>query len=962
MKVPSCRLFPVLFVLPVLLSAFGVSRASASPEYSAPVDIGALAGGLHFSSANGFNNAGQIVGDSEAGNFETHAFLYDSAHGIVDLGTLPGGHRSSGGAINNAGEVAGTAATATLATHLFLYTPGAGMADLGNVGGGSSLTATGINASNQICGSLSFPGSGGDHAYLYSGGAFHDLGVPSGYVQSDATGLNDSGQVCGYCTDGSGRVVPFLHSGIGLLTAADLLPVPSGYTGGKAVALNASGQACGSLTGGPDHAFLYSGGALQALTLPGSPGFSDALGINQSGLLLIRAAGNVYLYNSTANTSQAVSVYATRLNDSGHTAGSGFPAGDNCPHAVLDGTDIGALPDGSDSIGYSINAAGQVAGKSRVDASNAHAIVFDSTGLHDLGLLPPLVTTGPNQQSEAFGINASGQVAGISAGRNTGGGFVHGFLYDSVHGMTDLGTLSGRPADLSQAFGLNDAGQVVGLSETADSAALHAFVYDSLHGMVDLGALPGSVYSQAAAINAAGTVVGQSVVAGQTHAFMYDGVHGMSDLGFLPGGTFAEATALNVSGAVVGTGDVSGGAPHGFLYDSVHGLQDLGTLPGGVFSAANGINAAGVIVGTGGTASGQPHAVVWDSLHGVRDLNTLLPAGTAFTLVSAYGINDKGQITGYGINASGQTHGFVLSPAAPCPNHSVMDEYRWHGWPVESRRPESGRHVPWSMARSPDGLPSKSPKAPTATSPVLLWTNSDGRNRPCGTSRTRTPRRHCPIYGPFGGWTAKALTVGPDNAAHLLVGQRRRARVAVEHDRPEPKPRLALVAGPYSGWSGVAIGIGPDNHERLLWDNTSGQDFSLEPFRGRPGRDLPPVAGPLWRLDSQSLELSAPIMRRISLWDNTFGPSGSVWNLTDADPCGDLPPGRMVRIADGWVQDLSVGVGGNKGRLLWDNIGWTGCLCGTSPIPIRLATCTLYGSLPRTGRRSPSRRRSNRSH
>ena len=738
MKVPSCRLFPVLFVLPVLLSAFGVSRASASPEYSAPVDIGALAGGLHFSSANGFNNAGQIVGDSEAGNFETHAFLYDSAHGIVDLGTLPGGHRSSGGAINNAGEVAGTAATATLATHLFLYTPGAGMADLGNVGGGSSLTATGINASNQICGSLSFPGSGGDHAYLYSGGAFHDLGVPSGYVQSDATGLNDSGQVCGYCTEGSGRVVPFLHSGIGLLTAADLLPVPSGYTGGKAVALNASGQACGSLTGGPDHAFLYSGGALQALTLPGSPGFSDALGINQSGLLLIRAAGNVYLYNSTANTSQAVSVYATRLNDSGHTAGSGFPAGDNCPHAVLDGTDIGALPDGSDSIGYSINAAGQVAGKSRVDASNAHAIVFDSTGLHDLGLLPPLVTTGPNQQSEAFGINASGQVAGISAGRNTGGGFVHGFLYDSVHGMTDLGTLSGRPADLSQAFGLNDAGQVVGLSETADSAALHAFVYDSLHGMVDLGALPGSVYSQAAAINAAGTVVGQSVVAGQTHAFMYDGVHGMSDLGFLPGGTFAEATALNVSGAVVGTGDVSGGAPHGFLYDSVHGLQDLGTLPGGVFSAANGINAAGVIVGT--ERYGERTCPT-------RSLGTACTASAISTPCCPparrshwsrpTGSTTKGRSPDTGSMPRGRHMG-SCSPRPPCPatcyGRIPMGGFLCGISATRIRPPRAG-----SMARSPDGLPSKSPKAPT-TSPVFCGpTPTDAR--PCGTSRTRTPRR-----------------------------------------------------------------------------------------------------------------------------------------------------------------------------------------------------------------------------
>jgi probable HAF family extracellular repeat protein len=44
------------------------------------------------------------------------------------------------------------------------------------------------------------------------------------------------------------------------------------------------------------------------------------------------------------------------------------------------------------------------------------------------------------------------------------------------------------------------------------------------------------------------------------------------------------------------------------------------------------------------------------------DLNDLIPAGSGFTLISANGINDAGQITGNGITAAGATHAFLLTP------------------------------------------------------------------------------------------------------------------------------------------------------------------------------------------------------------------------------------------------------------------------------------------------------------
>jgi probable HAF family extracellular repeat protein len=65
-------------------------------------DLGTLAGGS-ISFAYGINNAGQIVGDADNGQF-THAFLYSNG-AMADLGTL--GNNSYARGINDAGQVVG---------------------------------------------------------------------------------------------------------------------------------------------------------------------------------------------------------------------------------------------------------------------------------------------------------------------------------------------------------------------------------------------------------------------------------------------------------------------------------------------------------------------------------------------------------------------------------------------------------------------------------------------------------------------------------------------------------------------------------------------------------------------------------------------------------------------------------------------------------------------------------------
>jgi probable HAF family extracellular repeat protein len=156
------------------------------------------------------------------------------------------------------------------------------------------------------------------------------------------------------------------------------------------------------------------------------------------------------------------------------------------------------------------------------------------------------------------------------------------------YSVTDLGTLGGSHIEV---YGINASGQVTGVSAIAGDTALHAFFYSGT-SMIDLGTL-GGLNSQGFGINASGTVTGDSRLSnGDFHAFSWNGTS-MTDLGTL-GGSLSQGFGINASGQVAGVSTLAANsAGHAVLWNGTS-PTDLGTL-GGSNSIGRGINDLGQV-------------------------------------------------------------------------------------------------------------------------------------------------------------------------------------------------------------------------------------------------------------------------------------------------------------------------------------------------------------------------------
>jgi probable HAF family extracellular repeat protein len=265
-------------------------------------DLGTLPGATD-SFAHGFNNTGQVVGDS--GDIFTtvprHAFLWDATHGMQDLGTLPGDTRSFASGINQSGQVVGSSGIAGRpSSHAFLWDTVNGMQDLGTLPGDSTSYALGINDSGQVVGA-SYTDFRAQHAFLWDATTgMQDLGTLPGDSGSIAQGINNSGQVVGYSESRGEPHRAFLWDAVhGMQDLGNL------GRNAYATGINSNGQVVGAAEVYNDvvndyfpDAFVWQNGTmsdLNDLIPPGSADLGAAYAINNAGQIVADGGQNGFV-------------------------------------------------------------------------------------------------------------------------------------------------------------------------------------------------------------------------------------------------------------------------------------------------------------------------------------------------------------------------------------------------------------------------------------------------------------------------------------------------------------------------------------------------------------------------------------------------------------------------------------------------------------------------------------------
>ena len=188
-----------------VVGASSSSDGSRAFVYSNGVmtNLGVLSVGTDNSSqAWSINDAGQVVGVSSTSTpFSLRAFLWKD--GVMqNLGVLPNAVQSAAMDINNSGQVVGYAnipSPFVQVPHAFLWTSANGMIDLGSLGGGGTIPRS-INDSGAIVG-YSTTADNRVHPFIYRNGVMTDLMtlLPAGhcFTSVEVLAINNDGTIVG---------------------------------------------------------------------------------------------------------------------------------------------------------------------------------------------------------------------------------------------------------------------------------------------------------------------------------------------------------------------------------------------------------------------------------------------------------------------------------------------------------------------------------------------------------------------------------------------------------------------------------------------------------------------------------------------------------------------------------------------------------------------------------------------
>lgn len=306
-------------------------------------------------------------------------------------------------------------------------------------------------------------------------------------------------------------------------------------------------------------------------------------------LVDLGTTGDYKSYAYDINNSGEIIGYRTPRDGSGLRCVTWNKEGEIIDFDAISPTEIFAINDNSQIIGYSQN------------GYYKEGFIYDHGKVEKI-LHPDLYGHLPGGNVVPKDINDSGEVVGFAspAGDFTGTAFLY---YDGS--FSYLGSLGVRG---SNARAINNLGQIAGYSTPYGALYPHAVLFEE--GTIkDLGTL-GGIDSRAHDINDNGQIVGDSYTDNDDsiHAFLYEDGE-MKDIGTL--GISSYATAINSEGVIVG-GGMDNNRDYKALIWEGNELYDLNTLiqegTGWDLKLATGINDLGQIIGYGTAPNGFEHA------------------------------------------------------------------------------------------------------------------------------------------------------------------------------------------------------------------------------------------------------------------------------------------------------------------------------------------------------------------
>jgi probable HAF family extracellular repeat protein len=370
-----------------------------------------------------------------------------------------------------------------------------------------------------------------------------------------------------------------------------------------------------------------------------------------------------------------------------------------------------------------------------------------------LGLeaIDQIATEAPNTRTiEAFGINDSGDAAGIATFNDTTcGGHYGPFLY--ANGTVQ--DLTGSNGCNGQAVALNDSDQVVG-NEELFSGVVHAFLWDG--SMEDLGTPDASLdESYALAINAGGTIVGDAAngTEGTPAAWVLQSGGAMQLLNNLVdpslGWDLEVASGVNDSGQIVGWGSHDGGI-HGFLLTpaaTLTGITVTPTTPTVAVGSTQQFTATGSY--SDGSTADLTSTVTWSSTNTavatIDSSGLLSAAGVGSTTVTATFGSESGSTT-VTVTAPPTLTSITITPATPKLPLGATQQFTATGSYSDGSTKDLTNTVTWSSSKT---------SVATVNASGLLSSLAQGKTKVTATSGSVS--------------ASTTVTVGPKQLVSVVI-------------------------------------------------------------------------------------------------------------------------------------------------------------------------------------------------